>query len=53
MDIAIRGLRFAAQQLAHGKAPRTIRYLAPFRAAGVRVEGLDRAGLIRRRSALA
>ena len=37
MDIAIRRLRAAAQQLAHGKAPRAIRYPAPFRAAAVRV----------------
>jgi hypothetical protein len=36
MDIAIRRLRSAAQQLAHGKAPRAIRYPAPFRAAAVR-----------------
>jgi hypothetical protein len=37
MDSAIRRLRSAAQQLAHGKAPRAIRYPAPFRAAAVRV----------------
>jgi hypothetical protein len=37
MDIAIRRLRAAAQQLAHDKAPRAIRYPAPFRAAAVRV----------------
>jgi hypothetical protein len=37
MDIAIRRLRSAAQQLAHGKVPRAIRYPAPFRAAAVQV----------------
>jgi hypothetical protein len=37
MDSAIRRLRSAAQQLAHGKAPRAIRYPAPFRAAVVRI----------------
>ena len=37
MDIAIRRLRSAAQQLAHGKAPRAIRYPARFRAAVVRL----------------
>ena len=43
MDIAIRRLRAAAQQLAHGKAPRAIRYPAPFRAAAVRVARAHRA----------
>jgi transposase-like protein len=37
MDSAIHRLRSAAQQLAHGKALRAIRYPAPFRAAVVRV----------------
>lgn len=29
MDTAIRRLRSAAQQLAHGKAPRAVRYMTP------------------------
>jgi hypothetical protein len=37
MDTTIRRLRSEAQQLARGKAPRTIRYPARFRSAAVQV----------------
>ena|SRR5215510_368739 len=43
MDIAIRRLRTAAEQLAHGKVSRAIRYPPPFRTAAVRVARAHRA----------